>query len=217
MKKKLQKWTEETSAELREISADAARIAGKLYKKAKNSISAPKPLTGPTPVSRQPEKQSILRRQTNQAHPEVQSPDAEQRELTRELERAVHGAYYQEGGIRFYGSCLEQYVRVVLTQETELPQMWAAGYNACIHPMLQQLERLEKKMRAICSDYQQDPLPLNNGALLQTMRQFCTRAREDRLHLEQGWEPEAYRRTLRQYGQDLNERLLIPFCRPDES
>ena len=201
MKRTIQHWMDNTSQPLRKIPADVARIAGGLYQKAKNNISPGKPQKRPMQMLHRPEEPD---------------PEAEQQALTRELERAVHGVYYRQGGIRFYGSCLERYVRVVLVQETDLQQMWAAGYNTCICPMLLQMERLETEMNAIRSEYPQEPLRLSNAALLDAMRRFCRRATEEKLHLVQGWNPEEYRQVLEQYGADLNEQLLIPFSGPGE-
>lgn len=205
MKKNLPKWVREKGDILQEISQDISWYGGKLKDKAK------KGLKGMEPGRFHPS--TLLNKETeSEEGPEdffpVPDPWEDEQSLRKELDWAIHRAYYKEGGFRYFGSNLTRYVNVVLPSETGLEDMWATGYNSNIQPMLKQLEKLEKELEAL----QAQNLPdLEKKELLEKMRAFRDMAYAQRLHTDADWEAEAYRLALRSYAEELNRQLLEPY------
>ena len=208
MKKNLPKWVREKGDILQEISQDISWYGGKIKGKAKKSLK------GMEPGRFHPG--TLLNKETERKEgPEdffpVPDPWEEAESLCRELDWAIHRAYYKEGGFRYFGDNLTRYVNVVLPSETSLDNMWAAGYNSCIQPMCRQLEKLEKELEALQA-YSDPNLPdLEKKELLEKMRAFRDMAYAQRLHTDADWEAEAYRLALRSYAEELNRQLLEPY------
>lgn len=70
---------------------------------------------------------------------------AKKNSLYREMDWAVQRAYYGDNGIRFYGELLQEYVKHILPQETEMERMWVGGYNSCIAYMRSKWEAAEEQ------------------------------------------------------------------------
>ncbi len=136
---------------------------------------------------------------------------AERTELTRQLNWAVRRTYYADGGYRYFGQRLVDYVNGMLDKAETVEDMWIGGYNTCIQPMNFRMQNLERSIEEITSDYGVRPLPLENEELLSLMRRFISRAKEERLNQSIGWERSEYFKAIRQYACDLNEQLLAPY------
>lgn len=137
-------------------------------------------------------------------------------QLTRELDRAVRRTYYAEGGYRFFAQHLVEYANKSLDRVVSVEEAWIGGYNSNIQPMLTRMQKLERAMADLRSEYGREPLPLENEELLEQMRAFTARVKEERLDRDTGWERSAYIQAMRLYAQDLNEQLLKPYPFPEE-
>lgn len=198
MKKELEHWARKRAGELREIGQELSWAARKLRAEHK---TAAKPQPQACPVVR----------------PTAPAAAGNPRqELTERMDREIHGAYYRDGGVRFFGCELRRYAAVAMDREEELQLVWAAVYNTNLRPMLRQMEKLEQALEELqsCSAYA--PLPLENGQLLQRMRAFAERVHTDRLDQESGWQVDAYRETARDYVEELSEQLLEAYRPPEE-
>lgn len=206
--KKMTKWFSEKSQVLQEISQDVAWHAGRLADKAKQVMEG-KGLGQLFPHD--PESNGEEDGENLEDFFPVPDPWEQEQALRKEVDWAIHRAYYKEGGFRYFGSNLKRYVKVVLPSETRLESMWAAGYNSCIQPMLQQLEKLEKELEALMPHSGTKMPTLEKKELLEKMRTFSTRAYQLRLHKDTDWEAEAYRQALRNYTEELSSQLLEPY------
>lgn len=206
MKKNLSKWVREKGDILQEISQDISWYGEKLKDKAKKGLKGMEPGRFHPNTPSDKETEECL----TDFFP-VPDPWEEAESLCRELDWAIHRAYYKEGGFRYFGDNLTRYVNVVLPSETSLDNMWAAGYNSCIQPMCRQLEKLEKELNALMAHSVPELPDLENKDLLEAMRRFSRLACQQRLHTDADWEAEAYRLALRSYAEELNRQLLEPY------
>ena len=208
MKKNLPKWVREKGEILQEISQDISWYSEKLKDKAKKTLKGMElPQFHPhAPEVPEHEKEADL----TDFFPVTNSQDAA-RSLREELDWAIHRAYYKEGGFRYFGTNLTRYVKVVLPSETSLEEMWAAGYNSSIQPMLRQLEKLEKELTVAAAHSDLRMPDLANRDLLERMWAFHNMAYQQRLHTISGWDAEAYRQALQHYTMELNRQLLEPY------
>lgn len=208
MKKNLSKWVREKGDILQEISQDISWYGGKLKDKAKKSLKGMEPGQFHPNIAEAEEsgEEACLA----DFFP-VPDPWEDEQSLRKELDWAIHRAYYKEGGFRYFGSNLTRYVNVVLPSETGLEDMWATGYNSNIQPMLKQLEKLEKELEALQAHSDPNLPDLEKKELLEKMRTFCDMAYAQRLHTDTDWEAEAYRLALRNYTEELNRQLLEPY------
>lgn len=140
----------------------------------------------------------------------------DRRELTKKLDQAVWRAYYAEGGYRFFAQHLVDYVTKALNRTQSVEEAWIGGYNSNIQPMLTRMQKLEHTMENLRLTYGLEPFPLENEAMLEQMRAFAVRVKEDRLDQDTNWDLTAYIQTVQLYAQDLNERLLKPYPFPNE-
>lgn len=213
MKDKLQKWAREKGETLQEISQDISWYGGKLWDKAKKSVQG---LELGQLKSRAPSGEENGNEDDLTDFFPVPDPWEEERELRENLNWAIHRAYYKEGGFRYFGCNLLRYVNVVLPSETVLENMWAAGYNSCVQPMLRQLEKLETELTSLLAHAGREMPAVENEELLEKMRAFQHMAYQMRLDTEAGWEPESYRQALRHYAGELNRQLLEPCRLPED-
>lgn len=146
----------------------------------------------------------------------IPDPLQEQENLTKEMDRAIHRAYYKEGGFRFFGGLLLQYVKAVMPSQTELVHVWAGGYNSCIQPMLRQVDKLEGELEVIQNASDREPLERKNQGLLEKMRLFRFRAQTERLNSQENWELAEYKEALRKYAGDLDAQLLTVYQPPGQ-
>jgi len=213
MKDKLQKWARDKGETLQEISQDISWYGGKLWDKAKKSVQE---LEFGQRKSRAPSEEENGAEEGPENYFPAPDPQEEQQALHEKLNWAIHKAYYKEGGFRYFGCNLVRYVNVVLPSEHNLEDMWAAGYNSCIQPMLRQLEKLEKELSSVLAHAGVQMPAVEKKMLLEKMRSFQHMAYEMRLDKETDWEPESYRQALRHYANTLNTQLLEPYRLPDE-
>ena len=213
MKDKLQKWVREKGETLQEISQDISWYGKKLQNKAKKAAQEllPVPFHPRTPPVKETEKED-----GPEAFFPAADPREEERALREKLNWAIHKAYYKEGGFRYFGCNLLRYVNVVLPSETRPEDMWAAGYNSCIQPMLRQLEKLEKELASLVSQSGTRMPAVEKAGLLEKMRTFQRMARTLGLDRETGWEADDYRQALRHYAGELNGQLLESFRLPED-
>ena len=213
MKKNLPKWVREKGEILQEISQDISWYSEKLKDKAK------KTLKGMELPQFHPHTQEVPESE-RKADPTDFFPVASSREaaqsLRKELDWAIHRTYYKEGGFRYFGTIMTRYVNVVLPSETGLEEMWAAGYNSGIQPMLKQLEKLERELSAL-TEHSGLKIPnLAKKDLLERMQAFRNMAYQQQLHTSSGWDAEAYRQALQHYAEELNRQLLEPYQLPED-
>lgn len=150
------------------------------------------------------------------AESEPDSVQTRREQLTKELDQTVWRTYYAEGGYRFFAQHLVDYTNRSLDRAQSVEEAWIGGYNSNIQPMLAKMQKLERTVAALRSEYGLEPLPLENEALLEQMRAFAARVKEERLDQDTDWERTAYIQTVRLYARDLNERLLKPHPFPEE-
>lgn len=214
MKDKLQKWAREKGETLQEISQDISWYGKKLQNQVKKSAQGLHlgQLRPHTPSETENGNEDDL----TDFFP-VPDPWEEEQALREKLNWAIHRAYYKEGGFRYFGCNLVRYVNVVLPSVTNLEDMWAAGYNSCIQPMLRQLETLEKELASLLAHAGSEMLAVEKIDLLENMRTFQHMAYQMRLDTETGWEPEDYRQALRHYAVTLNEQLLESYQLPENN
>lgn len=208
MKKTLSKWVREKGELLQEISQDISWYSEKLKDKAKKNRKGMElgQLHPYTPVDPESGKEADL----TDFFP-APDPWEEAQSLRKELDWAIHRAYYKEGGFRYFGTNLTRYVNVVLPSQTSLEDMWATGYNSSIQPMLKQLEKLEKELDSLLAHSDSKMPDLEKEDLLEKMREFGNMAYQQRLYTDADWEAEAYRQALRNYAEELNRQLLEPY------
>lgn len=212
MKDKLEKWARDKGEALQEISQDISWYSGKLWKKMKQTAQGMelKDFRLHTPP-----KEAGTEDRPEDFFP-VADPQEEEKTLHNKLNWAIHRAYYKEGGFRYFGCNLLRYVNVVLPSVTNPEDMWEAGYNSCIQPMLWHLEKLEKELASVLAGAGSEMPKVEKTDLLEKMRVFQHMAYALGLDKDTGWEPEAYRQALRQYSGALNEQLLEPYRLPDD-
>ena len=192
MKDKLTNWLNRQQKLAREISEDISHYGRSLVQKVKG-LAAGGEQKAPPKRSRKPARADNQRRLSL--------------EVTAQMEQAVTRAYYQEGGIRYFGDNLVRFVKVVLPQERDLQTLWAAGYNGCIAPMLWQLEKLEEELETIRTSRDVE-IPKFENELLRTIRLFARMVTERKLHCAEGWTGEAYAEELTDFAWNLQRQLL---------
>lgn len=202
MKKNVSRWIQKKGKVLQEVSQDISWYGKKMAKKLTGGIPAKKP-----PVIRE----EALPEEDLTVFIPLTDPLEEEQELRDRLNRAIRRAFRKEGGYLYYGQNLVRYVRVIMPAQTDLQEVWVAGYNSCIHPMLRQLEKLEAELDELLPSAGVNRLQLENKPLLDKMRHFRQLALDLRLDTDADWEPEAYRQTLSQYAGELDSELLTPF------
>lgn len=192
MKEKLQSWARKQVDDIREISKEFSWSAKSFCKEyyRKGYTAAAKP-----------------------AQPHYPSA---QHKLTEEMDRAIHRAYYQDGGFRFFACALRQYVMVAMQPEHDLETTWAAVYNTNLRPMLRQMDKLEQKLKDLRVQYDCEPLKLNNARLLEQMRILTEQIHRTHLDGNAGWSKEEYQQAAREYVSALNEQLLDRYQPVDE-
>lgn len=194
MKKELEHWARKQAGTLREIGKEVSWTARKLHAEYK-AAAKPQPSTVVPPPPRTAEPR---------------------RELTERMDREIHRAYYRDGGVRFFACGLRRYAAVNMERETDLQLMWAAVYNTNLRPMLRQMEKLERTLEELQTQYQCAPLPLENAPLLERMRASTAQVHMARLDQESGWQVESYRQAVRDYAAALNEQLLEAYRPPED-
>lgn len=208
MKKNLSKWVREKGDILQEISQDISWYGEKLRDKAKKNLKGME--LGRFHPNTPEDQESGNEANLTDFFP-VPDPWEDEQSLRKELDWAIHRAYYKEGGFRYFGSNLTRYVNVVLPSETSLENMWATGYNSSIQPMLKQLEKLEKELKSLLAHSDSKMPDLEKKDLLEKMREFSNVVYQQRLHTDADWKAEAYRLALRNYTEELNRQLLEPY------
>lgn len=211
MKDKLWKWAEGKADTFQEIARDISWYSGKLRDGAKvSALKLGEKLKGlPVPQREKAEPSASLSRDWD--------PLQEEKELTKEMDRAIHQAYYQEAGFRYFGCKLVWYVTQILPAETDFRRMWIDGYSSCIAPMLRRVHKLEAKLDRLKAESGKVPLNLKNEDLLLKMRGFEKKAVDERLPADTGWALEEYKEALRRYAEELDVQLLTIFRLPEEN
>ena len=199
MKDKLTNWLTQQRELAREISQDISHYGCAMARKARKLVSGEK--------QKRPVK--VSKRTTEFGHKNTQAVYQRQnrQEAAAHMEQAVTRAYYQEGGIRYFGDNLVRFVKVVLPEERELQTLWAGGYNGCISPMLWQLEKLEEELETIRTSWDTE-IPKFENEMLRTIRLFARMASKRNLHQIQGWTAVTYAEELKDYAWNLERQLL---------
>lgn len=197
MKDKLTNWLTQQRELAREISQDISHYGCAVARKTRTLVSDGKtkrPVKASKRTVGSPNTQTAYQRQIRL-------------EAATQMEQAVSRAYYQEGGIRYFGDALVRFVKVVLPEEQELQTLWSGGYNGCISPMLWQLEKLEEELETIRASWDVE-IPKFENEMLRTIRFFAHMASERNLHLTQDWTADAYAEELTDYAGSLERQLL---------
>ena len=67
--------------------------------------------------------------------------------LYKHLDEVVESAFYQEGGILFYGLLLQEYTEKIMEEDASLQDMWQGGYNSGISRMYNRMVSLQEKVK----------------------------------------------------------------------
>lgn len=232
MKQKCEGWFRQKAGDLQELSRgvtrdvirDARKQLASLQEiltgqgKAPSSREAPAGQGKTAPSGKRKSLSDILAGQ-GIFSPSRQSPGGPgtlppREDLTGQMDRAIHRAYYRDGGFRFFACGLRQYVQVSMEREPDVEMLWAAVYNTNLRPMLRQLEKLERELEELGAAQDVRLQPLENGVLLEEMRFLARRAGDLRLQEETGWTAEEYRQAAAQYTEELSARLLDRYQPP---
>lgn len=202
MDEKIQNWVKRKFDDIQEVSRDVSWSVKDLYETVCQSVT-------------RLEMPKVLTERGVSAKPVPPDPQDARRELTEQMDRAIHRAYYKDGGFRFFGCELRRYA-AAMDREDDFQTVWAGVYNTNIRPMLRQLEKLEQELEALLSQSACEPLPLENAELLERMRTLSQKAGTDRLDQDTDWQMEEYRLAVRAYVTELSERLLDLYQPPLE-
>lgn len=199
MRDKVERWVKQKAVDIRETSQElslSAKNACETVRRTVSGLEIPK---------------GVIPHRKERGPVEQETPVdvmALRRALTGEMERAVHRAYYKDGGFRFFACELQQFVALQLNHEEELQRLWAGVYNSNIRFLVEQTEKLEQELETMVTARGLRPLPLKNEDLLRQMQTFANRAKADRLDQQNGWQAEDYREAAQRYASDLNMQLL---------
>lgn len=214
--------------DLSELSRGATRLGEQAIEQVQDAIEARKP-PAKTPSKKAPGRNAPAKKTAPKAiikeNPSRKPSEAPVSQAPAELpdktfllaqaRDAIHRTYHMEGGFRFFAGNFCRHVRLILPRQTDVEEMFVDAFSSCLRPMCRHLQKLEKTLAELKTQWGGEPMVPENQALLDAMTGFAARAEAERLNTPEGWAPEDYRAALIRYSESL-QQLLDAWPEPEE-